>query len=181
MRKIAGIAVVLAGLVLAGCAAPTKVSTNASPPPASSGTDTGGGGGDERSNVTTVGQWATAEDGIAFRVSKLKRGRVSQYAYGGRPGDPAVVATVQFRNRGTSRFDTTMIDVQARVGVDGVEAEQVFDHRFGDGFTGTLAPGRTATTEFMFAAAKVSDLARVSVEVTPGLEYDSATFEGGVR
>lgn len=179
MRKVSAIMALLLGLILVGCTVPEKgVSTKpSSQTTAEVGTESGGEDGD--SNVTQIGQWATAEDGIAFRAAKLKRGRVASISAGGHPGDPAVVVTVQFRNEGNLRFDLTLVDVKVRLGKDGAEAEQVFQDGFDGGFDGTLAPGRAVSEKYIFAASKASDLKEVSVEITPGMEYDSATFEGG--
>ena len=184
MRNIAAIITLLAGLLLTGCAVPQEVTTEAGSP--SAGQAEAGPGGDEPDegdNVTKIGTWATAEDGVAFRVSKLKRATVPPYAAGGKPGGPAVVATVQIRNGSKARFDMTLAEVQARMGADGATSEQVFAESYGDGFQGgTLAPGRTATAKFMFAAARAKDLKTVSIEVTPGvLDYDTFTFEGAAR
>lgn len=163
-------------LTLSACATPTPVSTKATAPtqPQKAGTKTPDAG----SNVTQVGQWATADDGLTFRVSKLGRGKVGALASGGTPGDPAVVVTVQIRNDTKKRFDLSLVQVAARVGVDGDNAEQVFQDSYGEGFSGTVAPGRIATAKFMFAAGSAKDLKDVSVEVKPDFDYDSATFEG---
>ncbi|MFB4307012.1 hypothetical protein [Actinomadura sp. GTD37] len=179
MRKIMIVVAVLTGLALTGCAAETGVSTK----PGSQATSSAGGeetGDDGDNNVTKVGQWARADDGVAFRVATLRRGRVSDIASGGHPGDPAVVVTVQIKNRGKHRVDLSMVEVTARLGKSGDEAERVFQDGVDEGLTGTLAPGRTVSDKYMFAAAKASDLKVVSVEIAPGVEYDSATFEGGL-
>lgn len=178
MRKTAALVTLAIAVALTSCAAPTTVSTKTTAPPAASASPTDSGTGDN--HTTQVGQWAHASDGIDLRVSKLARGTISDTAAGGSPGDPAVVVYVQFRNGSGKRFDLTMVEVAARVGADGSEAEQVFQDGFGDGFTGSLTPGRTVTAKYMFAAKKAADLKTVSVEVTPGLEYESATFEGGI-
>lgn len=183
MRKTAALAALALAAALTGCAAPKAVSTKTTAPPAASANPTDSGTGDTGNgddNTTQVGQWAHASDGIDLRVSKLARGTISDTAAGGHPGDPAVVVYVQFRNGSDKRFDLTMVEVAARVGADGTEAEQVFQDGFGDGFSGSLTPGRTVTARYMFAAKKAADLKQVSVEVTPGLEYESATFEGGL-
>lgn len=73
-----------------------------------------------------------------------------------------------------------MVTVTARLGADGIEAEQVFQDGVDGMFDGTIAPGRTATTRFMFAAEKAADLKTVSIEVNAGFEYESFTFEGGL-
>lgn len=174
-------ALALAGVLLTGaCTVPQEVSTEAGSPPASAAQGGGGEAEPEGDGVTRVGTWAKAEDGIAFRVSKLTRAKVPAYAAGGTPGDPAVVATVQIRNGSKKRFDMTLVEVQARLGSDGDQSEQVFADSYGNGFmAGTLAPGRTASAKFMFAASSAKDLKKVSIEVTPGmLDYEPFSFEG---
>lgn len=176
---LALIATCLAIGMVTACAAPQDVSTEPGAPVAADA----GGDADEAapdSQVTKVGTWATATDGIAFRVSKLKKATVGQYAAGGKPGGPAVVATIQFRNGSKQQFDTSMIYVTARVGDAGIEADAVFQDGIDGMFDGTIAPGRTATTKFMFAAEKAADLKTVSIEVNPGFEYESFQFEGGL-
>jgi hypothetical protein len=44
----------------------------------------------------------------------------------------------------------------------------------------SLSRGRTATHKWTFAAENAAELRQVAVDVTPGLEYDSYTFEGRV-
>lgn len=180
MKKMFAVIAVLAGALLTGaCAVPQETTAEAGNPPAAKA-GSGNGSGKTADGVTKVGTWAKAKDGIAFRVSKLTRAKVPAYAAGGTPGGPAVVATVQIRNGSTKRFDMTLMDVQARLGEDGQQSEQVFSGSYGDGFrTGSLAPGRTATAKFMFAAEKSADLKKVSIEVTPGvLNYEPFNFEG---
>ncbi|MFD0902311.1 hypothetical protein [Actinomadura sediminis] len=181
MRILLALIATCLGIGLAtACAAPQEVSTEPGAPAAA---DAGGDSPEApapESQVTKVGTWATADDGIAFRVSKLKKSTVGALASGGRPGDPAVVATIQFRNGSKRQFDATMVTVTARLGADGVEAEQVFQEGTDGMFDGTISPGRTATTTFMFAAEKTADLKAVSIEVNPGFEYESFQFEGGL-
>lgn len=134
----------------------------------------------EDSNLAKVGQTATADDGVEFSVTRLQRGRVSDTAAGGRPGDPAVIVTVRVKNGSKARMDLSEIDVIARLGKDGREAEQVYQGDFAGSPSGTLPPGRTSTSRYMFAGKTSGELRTVSVELSPGWEYDSATFEGSV-
>lgn len=177
------LAAVLAAVAFTGCAPQKGVTAE---PPKAERADQAGGANDQAteepagSNVTKVGKWATAEDGLAFRVSKLTRSRVGQYAAGGRPGDPAVVATVQIRNGSKQRFDLALSTITVRFGSDGRQAEESFDDTHGGTPNGTLSPGRTSTHKYKFAAESAGDLKKVSVEIAPGLEYDSFTFEGSL-
>lgn len=128
--------------------------------------------------VARVGQWALADDGVRFRVSKLKRTKVGALAAGGHPGDPAVIATVQIDNRSTTRLDLNEVTVLVRLGSDGAEAEAVYQEDIDAGFTGSLPPGRKAQDKYMFAAAAPGDLDNVAVEVTLSYAHDPFTFEG---
>lgn len=180
MRILLALIATFLGIGIAtSCAAPKNVSTEPGAPVAEAEA-----GGDEpaepESQVTKIGTWANADDGIAFRVSSLKRGKIDEWAAGGTPGNPAAVATIQFRNGSKKQFDTSMITVSARLGADGVEAEQVFQDGFDGMFDGTIAPGRTATTKFMFAAEDTAALKAISIEVSAGFEYESFQFEGGL-
>lgn len=165
-------------LVLAGCAAPKKAT--AVPPGNEPSIESEQATPDEAAKVTKVGQWARADDGVEFRVARLTKGTVSDTAAGGKPGAPGVIVAVQMRNAGKGRFDMSLVSVSVRVGKDGQEAEQVYQDGVDDSFDGTLAPERTATVRQMYAGRSVADLKTVSVEITPGTEYESFTFEGGI-
>ncbi len=180
--RIIPLAAAALALTLAGC---VPISSKADPaaPPVSA---TGGGssaaatsGGDDR--TAKIGESIRAEDGIIWTVTKLAVTHVSQEASGGHPGDPALVVYIRIKNGGEHRLDLTMVQVAVRTGEDGDDTEQVFDIDAGlDGFEGTLAPGRTASTKYAFAANSRNDLRKVSIEVTPGFDYESGTFEGGI-
>lgn len=178
MRKtLAGLAI--ASLALTGCSA--QIPSQASSEPGSNGqaepeSDSTG----EDSGVAKIGQWATADDGVKFRVSKITKGRVSDIAAGGRPGNPAVIATVQITNGSKQRVDLTALNISARLGTEGREAEQVFQEGFDGTPSGSLAPGRTSTSKYMFDAKSSAELKHVAIEVAPGYEYQTFTFEGGL-
>lgn len=171
-----------AALLLAtGCGAGEKsVNTNpqnATPTQAETGQATQPEPADDTTS-TVGGVYAEASDGVKFRVKELGRGKVGPYAAGGTPGDPAVIVTVQIKNGGTKRLDLTEVSVIVRLGADGREAEQVFDEGFSGTPDGTLSPGRTSTHKYMFAAESAAELQDVQVELSPGWEYPSVTFEG---
>lgn len=172
-------AAAVAALTLAGCA-PVESRSEPAAPPGASSTDSPskGGGGDDR--TAKVGQWVKSDDGLRWTVVKLSASRVGQYAAGGHPGDPAVIVSVKIVNGGQHRLDLSLVQVTARVGTDGQGTEEVFDGEKYGVPSGTLAPGRTVSARYAFAADKRSDLEHVSIEVSPGLEYESGTFEGVV-
>lgn len=135
---------------------------------------------DTANDVTGVGNWATASDGVKIRVSKLARGHVSDIASGGHPGDPGVVVTVQVMNGGTSRLDLSEIQISVRLGADGRESEEVFQDGYDGNPNGTLAVGKTSTSVHLFDAKNKAELQQVAVDVSPGFDYDSVTFEGSL-
>jgi hypothetical protein len=177
--RILTAALIAALIALSGCAVDSQAVPSGKEPTTEA--DIGGSPDKpEDPKVAKVGEWARADDGVMFRVAKLAKATVGQYAAGGKPGGPAVIITVQLRNDGKERFDLSLVDVAARVGADGEEAEKVYQEGVDGSFDGTLAPGRTVTARYMFAARKASDLKTVSIEIAPGMEYDSFTFEGGI-
>jgi hypothetical protein len=178
MRKIA-LTVVGAVLALAGCAPVEAAKTEPAAPPTASSSSAEHSGGDDR--TAAIGQWVKSEDGVRWSVTKLGVTHISQYASGGHPGDPALVVYVKIRNDSKHRVDLTLMTVTARTGADGNDTEQVFDVDAGfDNPDGTLAPGRTASMKSAFAVASRKDLKKVSIEVQPGFDYESGTFEGGI-
>ena len=178
MRKIA-LTIIVTVLALAGCGPVESATTEPAAPPAASSSSTDRAGGDDR--TADIGQWVKSEDGVSWSVTKLAVTHVSQYASGGHPGDPALVVYVKVKNGSKHRVDLTQMTVTARTGTDGNDTEQVFDVDAGfDNPDGTLAPGRTASTKFAFAVGSRKDLKKVSVEVQPGVDYESGTFEGGI-
>src|SRR5581483_10304681 len=129
-------------------------------------------------DVATVGNWTTFEDGVKIRVSKLKRGRVSDISAGGHPGDPAVIVTVQVTNGGGHRLDLSDMRIEARLGSDGREADEVYQDNYGGTPDGSLAIGRTSTSSYMFAADSAAELKHVAIDVAPGGDYNPMTYEG---
>jgi hypothetical protein len=181
MRKLI-IAAMLAAVALAGCAPVSSKVDPAAPPAAASGGSSSSpdkSDGDDR--TAKIGEWIRAADGLTWTVTKISATRVSQWAAGGHPGDPALVVSVRIKNGTKHRIDLTQVQVSVRTGADGDDAEQVFDVDAGwDGFDGTLAPGRTASAKCAFAVDSRKALRQVAIEVAPGFDYESGTFEGGV-
>lgn len=173
-----GLATITAlALTLTGCGAKTGTTPPAisvSAPPAGQATTDQA---PSAPGVTSIGQWAKTEGGVEFRVSKLARATIPEYAAGGRVGNPAVVVTVEVKNGSNQRLDLSLMNVSVRLGQGGREAESVYTDSYGSP-TGTLAPGRTSTHKRMFAAETKAELGVVSVEVSPGFDYNSAIFEG---
>lgn len=68
-----------------------------------------------------------------------------------------------------------LASVDARAGADGVNAEQIFDGTVGEGFTGTVLPGKKVTVQYAFDAP--ADAKNLTVEVSPGFDWDASQWD----
>ncbi|WP_308101585.1 DUF4352 domain-containing protein [Streptomyces sp. S07_1.15] len=147
--------------------------------------DGGGGGGKEKAGddgaadpgaaggeTYAAGDTVVYDDGVQVTVSRHTAYTPGEFAIGHTKGNKAYKVTVTVVNKGEEKFDTALLTVDARAGKDGKTAESIFDDKIGQGFNGTVVPGRTATAEFAFdtpAGAKT-----LEVEVSPGWSYNSS-------
>lgn len=128
------------------------------------------GSGDE-ANTFAAGDIAAYEGGIEVYVSNPSPYTPDEFSIGHEPGNKAYKVTVTIVNSGDEKFDTSLVTVDARAGKDGKTAESIFDDKVGEGFSGTILPGKTASADYAFDAP--SDAASLDVEVSPGWDYDS--------
>lgn len=193
-RTAAAFAAVLA-LTVAGCGggqqatkqsganppastAPTSAptTTDTVPPAAEETTTT-----PDEPSVAKIGatQWFTYEDGVKIQVTRAVRFKIGPYDSGGTPGGPGMLVTVTIRNSSKATVDLSGAQVNATYGANGDEAEKVYGTNYGDGFSGTLTPGKAKTAKFGFALPKGRQ--SVDIEAAPGFEYNSSHFEGSVK
>lgn len=192
---VAVIAVAGLILILAGCGAgqqPTK-QTGANPPAstsptsAPSSTDTVPPAAEETTappdepSVAKIGatQWFTYEDGVKIQVTKAVRFKIGPYDSGGTPGGPGMLVTVTIRNSSKATVDLSGAQVNATYGSNGDAAEEVYGTNYGDGFSGTLTPGKAKTAKFGFALPKGRQ--SIDIEAAPGFDYNSSHFEGSLK
>ncbi|MCC5033017.1 DUF4352 domain-containing protein [Streptomyces sp. WAC 00631] len=149
------------------------------------GKNGGGGGGKEKAGddgaadsgaaggeTYAAGDTVVYDDGVQVTVSRHTAYAPGEFAIGHKKGNKAYKVTVTVVNKGKEKFDTALLTVDARAGKDGKTAESIFDDKIGQGFNGTVVPGRTATAEFAFdtpAGAKT-----LEIEVSPGWSYHSS-------
>lgn len=95
------------------------------------------------------------------------------------PNTTAVKATVKITNGADQKVDASLVSVSVSYGPGGEQAAQGYADGIDGGFEGSVASGQTKTATFLFAVPK-SHWNNVSVEVTPGFDYDSAIFTGAV-
>lgn len=118
---------------------------------------------------------AVYDDGLEITVSNAAAYTPDAYAAGHTKGNRAYKVSVVVENKTKEKFDATLVGVDARAGEDGVSAEQIFDGKVGAGFSGTVLPGKKITVQFAFDAP--ADAKNLSVEVSPGLDWDASQWE----
>lgn len=117
---------------------------------------------------------APAED-VTARLSKLEA-VVGETTIPGEVGGPAVRVTVEVVNGTDEALDLSGVVVNAYYGPDQVPAGPI-GQPGGDPFTGTLAPGATATGVYLFSIPEDQrDQVRFEVDLTP--ESTVVIFEG---
>lgn len=118
---------------------------------------------------------AVYDDGLEVTVSDAAAYTPDAYAAGHTKGNRAYKVSVIIENKTKEKFDSALVSVDARAGEDGVNAEQIFDGKVGEGFNGTVLPGKKITVQFAFDAP--ADAKNLSVEVGPGFDWDASQWD----
>ncbi|MFI8522479.1 DUF4190 domain-containing protein [Streptomyces sp. NPDC085481] len=135
----------------------------------------GAAGKADKTEALAAGDTVVYDDDLKVTVTEAKKYSPSEFAAGHTEGNKAYQVTVTIENGGKKKVDTALVTLEARAGKDGVTAEQIFDDKVGSGFSGSVLPGKKATATFAFdAPATAKDL---TVEVTPGLDYNASQWE----
>lgn len=153
--------------------------SSASAKPAADGEAAAGegaaGGTEGKDDVLRQGDSAVYDDGLEITVGAPAAYTADEFAVGHTKGNSAWTVSVVIENKGKEKFDTALVGVDARAGEDGVDAEQIFDGQIGEGFTGTVLPGKKITAKFAFDAP--ADAGNLTVEVSPGFDWDASQWE----
>ncbi|MFB4423875.1 DUF4352 domain-containing protein [Streptomyces sp. QL37] len=153
--------------------------SSASAKPAAGGAAAGDGGtagGTEgKADILEQGDSAAYDDGLEITVNAPAPYTADEFAIGHTKGNSAWTVSVVIENKGKEKFDAALVSVDARAGEDGVNAEQIFDGKVGEGFSGTVLPGRRITAKYAFDAP--ADAKNLTVEVGPGFEWDASQWE----
>ncbi|MFE0736138.1 DUF4352 domain-containing protein [Streptomyces sp. NPDC058855] len=136
---------------------------------ASAAPDAGKGGG------LAAGDTSVYDDDLKVTVSDPKPYTPGEFAVGHTEGNKAYQFTVVIENGGKEKFDAVAVTLDARAGKDGVTAEQIYDGKVGEGFSGTILPGKKATVTYAFDAPATAK--NLTVEVSPGFDYNAAQWE----
>ena len=143
--------------------------------PTKSGAPAGDAGKADKGKALADGDTSVYDDDLKITVSDPKPFAAGEYAVGHTKGNKAYQVTVTVENGGKKNFDAVGVQLSARAGANGVEAEQIFDEKVGAGFQGAVLPGKTATLTVAFDAPK--DAKNLTVEVNPGFTYDPSQWE----
>ncbi|MFH8474729.1 DUF4352 domain-containing protein [Streptomyces sp. NPDC018000] len=138
----------------------------------------GGGGADKKKDTgkaLEAGDSAAYDDDLTVTVGDATSYTPDQYAAGHTKGNKAYRVAVVIENAGKEKFDSALVTVTARAGKDGVDAEQIFDGKVGEGFSGTVLPGKKVTVPFAFDTP--ADAKNLTVEVNPGFTYDASQWD----
>ncbi|MGY5032843.1 DUF4190 domain-containing protein [Streptomyces sp. 900116325] len=122
-----------------------------------------------------AGDSAVYDDDLTVTVGDATSYTPDSYAAGHTKGNKAYRIAVVIENAGKEKFDSALVSVEARAGKDGVDAEQIFDGKVGEGFSGTVLPGKKVTVQFAFDAP--ADARNLTVEVNPGFTYDATQWD----
>ncbi|MFF2013503.1 DUF4190 domain-containing protein [Streptomyces sp. NPDC058195] len=129
----------------------------------------------DTSEALETGDSAVYDDDLTVTVGDATSYAPGAYAVGHTKGKKAYRVAVVIENAGKEKFDSALVNVAARAGQDGVEAEQIFDDKVGAGFDGTILPGKKVTVQFAFDTP--ADAKNLTVEVNPGFTYDATQWD----
>jgi Telomeric repeat-binding factor 2. len=118
---------------------------------------------------------AVYDDGLEVTVSAAATYSPDEFAVGHTKGNHAYKVSIVIENKTKKKFDATLVTVEARAGEDGVNAEEIFDDTVGEGFDGTVLPGKKATVQLAFDAPK--DAKNLTVEVSPDVDRDASQWD----
>ncbi|MGC5364538.1 DUF4190 domain-containing protein [Streptomyces sp. DT24] len=132
---------------------------------------------DKGAEIKALGGGDTAiyDDDLKVTVSEPSAYSPSEYAAGHTEGNKAYKVDVVIENAGKKKFDATLATVDARAGQDGVTAEQIFDDTVGEGFSGSVLPGKKVTVRYAFDTPSAAK--NLTVEVSPGFDYEAHQWE----
>ncbi|MHC5702276.1 DUF4190 domain-containing protein [Streptomyces tirandamycinicus] len=122
-----------------------------------------------------AGDSAVYDDDLTVTVSEPEAWTPGEYAIGHTEGNKAYKVTVVIENAGKEKFDSALVTAEARAGKEGVQAEQIYDGKVGEPFTGTILPGKKVTAVWAFDAP--ADAGSLTVEVSPGFDYNAGIWD----
>ncbi|MFI6651291.1 DUF4352 domain-containing protein [Streptomyces sp. NPDC050529] len=130
---------------------------------------------EDTSEALEAGDSAVYDDDLTVTVGDATSYSAGSFAAGHTKGNKAYRVAVVIENAGKEKFDSALVSVGARAGQDGVDAEEIFDGKVGEGFSGTVLPGKKVTVLYAFDAP--ADAKNLTVEVNPGFTYEATQWD----
>ncbi|OEJ39407.1 hypothetical protein AR457_20815 [Streptomyces agglomeratus] len=127
------------------------------------------------SQTLEAGDSAVYDDKLTLTMSAPAAYTPGEYSIGHTKGNKAYKVTLVIDNAGKEKFDAALVTTEARAGEEGVKAEQIFDDKVGEVFTGTVMPGKKATVVYAFDTP--ADAKNLVVEVSPDFSHDASQWE----
>jgi hypothetical protein len=130
----------------------------------------------DKGKPLAAGDTSIYDDDLQVTVSAATSVKPGEFAIGHTEGNKVYELTITVENAGKEKFSTDGLTVSARAGADGVAAEEIFDgETYGEGFTGSILPGKKATVKYAFDAP--ANAKSLTVEVSPGFDYDATQWD----
>ncbi|MFI7363223.1 DUF4190 domain-containing protein [Streptomyces sp. NPDC050149] len=130
---------------------------------------------EDTAEALEAGDSAVYDDDVTITVGDATSYTPDSFAAGHTKGNKAYQVAVVIENAGKEKFDALLVSVEARAGQDGVDAEQIYDNKVGEGFSGTVLPGKKVTVLYAFDAP--ADAGNLTVEVNPGFTYEATQWD----
>ncbi|PRH76206.1 hypothetical protein C6N75_26880 [Streptomyces solincola] len=132
--------------------------------------------GKKKDETLAGGDTVIYDDDLKVTVSEPKKTSASEFAIGHTQGNQPYEVIVVIENAGTEKFDAGLVTADARAGAEGTAAEEIFDgDTYGNGFSGTILPGKKATVKYAFDAPKGAE--SLTVELSPGISHEANQWE----
>jgi hypothetical protein len=121
-------------------------------------------------------------DGLVVSVLSATNFVPSSDAIGTSAASAGVLLSIRITNGTKASFDPSLSSVAVHAGTNGDQGDEIYQSGppdLGSGFSGSIAPGQSATVPFGFDVP-AGDLPNITVSVTPDFSHDDATFVGKV-
>ncbi len=177
--RLRNVALVALAVLLSGCATTSGTASSQSAPTsvpsAPSDAQSTPDSSPSTSDTTKFGSSYKWADGLSVSVSKPTLFKPSDYSVGATKGQAALQFVFTVTNGTGSNYDPTLFSATASSG--GAEASEIYDSAKGmEGSPNTkVLQGKKVSFKVAFSVADPKD---VTMEVSPGFEYDSGIFTG---
>lgn len=132
-----------------------------------------------------IGQKVTTGD-LVVEITRHAIAKAGPSVSGVKPGVRYPWFTVRVTNKGTAKFDATLVSTNVTYGGDGDAATNVVDVdksgalKYAATFTGVITPGKAKSADYAYAIPQ-KQWGDVQIEVAPGMTGSTAVFTGSLK